>query len=68
MGFGLSPVRGFYCQAQRLANVFTEYLQSFSHIFLYFIDLQKYAFSHFKPIFDTFRRFYWCNLLQLAYP
>ena len=28
MGFGLSPVRGFYCQAQRLANVFTEYLQS----------------------------------------
>ena len=27
MGFGLSPVRGFYCQAQRLANVFTEYLR-----------------------------------------
>jgi len=27
MGLGLSPVRGFYCQAQRLANVFTEYLQ-----------------------------------------
>jgi len=26
MGFCLSPVRGFYCQAQRLANVFTEYL------------------------------------------
>ena len=27
MGFCLSPVRGFYCQAQRLANVFTEYLR-----------------------------------------
>ena len=27
MGLGLSPVRGFYCQAQRLANVFTEYLR-----------------------------------------
>ena len=23
-----SPVRGFYCQAQRLANVFTEYLRA----------------------------------------
>ena len=28
MGLGLSPVRGFHCQAQRLANVFTEYLPS----------------------------------------
>ena len=28
MGFCLSPVRGLYCQAQRLANMFTEYLHS----------------------------------------
>jgi hypothetical protein len=27
MGFCLSPVHGLYCQAQRLANMFTEYLR-----------------------------------------
>ena len=47
MGVGLSPVRGFYCQAQRLANVFTEYLLSLFVKYLQAIDIVRLLLEKF---------------------